>query len=172
MDLFEAIIKTKRTWEFEETTVTNEQLQQLLACAQLAPSVMGVQNFFYIAVTDENKKKEIIKTVPNGHWMEKAALIIVVCAQVSEDDDTAVVDSIIATQQLVLGATAIGLGSNWILTFDPTKVAELLRIPDSFAPIALIPIGKPTTNQTRGMTRKLKELAFKDEYGQPCQLSD
>jgi Nitroreductase len=53
------------------------------------------------------------------------------------------VDACIVTTHMMLEATDIGLGSIWIMHFDPEKIKETFNIPDSFEPVALLVIGYP-----------------------------
>ncbi|MHA1513849.1 MAG: nitroreductase family protein, partial [Candidatus Hodarchaeales archaeon] len=67
MDFFEVIIKNKRFNIFcPNSQLTKDQIQQMLACAQLAPSLSEIQNFAYVLVTDKTLKEQIAQKISNN----------------------------------------------------------------------------------------------------------
>jgi len=52
-------------------------------------------------------------------------------------------NSAIATEHIVLGALAFGLGTCWIHMFEPEKVHQLLNLPDTVAVVSLLALGYP-----------------------------
>jgi nitroreductase len=51
------------------------------------------------------------------------------------------VDAGIVTTHLMLAAWEQGLGSCWVMYFDPKKVRDLFALPESIVPVAVLPIG-------------------------------
>ena len=161
MDFFEAIIKNKRYNRFQsEQPLTQDQLKQLLACAQLAPSLSSVQNFAYIIVTDESIKHEVAKKVNVEELdIKSAAVILAIVVVADENDDKNIIDAIIASHQLILGATSINLSSNLIVDFD-SSIDELLGVDGNLSIIGLIPIGEALDSGHQGLKRSISDLAF------------
>ena len=92
MDFFEVVIRNKRFKEFEpEQTLTSDQIKQLLACAQLAPSISDIQNFTFIIVTDLDLKHEIAEKTEEFEWIENAAAIFAVVVITEEEDDVNII---------------------------------------------------------------------------------
>ena len=52
-------------------------------------------------------------------------------------------DSGIAAQTLLLGATASGIGGCIVASLDRKKIRELLKIPETYAILMAIALGKP-----------------------------
>ena len=162
MDFFEAIIKNKRFNQFksEQPSLTNDQLKQLLACAQLAPSLSNVQNFAFIIITDGSIKDELAKKIHSKEVdIKNAPAVFAIVVVTDEHDDKNIIDAIIASSQLILGATAINLKSNLIVDFDDS-VDELLGVEESLTVIGLIPIGKAIDEGHQGLKRSISDLAF------------
>ena len=162
MDFFETIIKNKRFKQFqsEQEDLSQDQLKQLLACAQLAPSLSGIQNFAFIIVTDENIKSELAKKVDDNEVdIKYAAAILGIVVLTDENDDKNIIDAIIASNQLILGATAINLCSNLIVDFDDS-VDGLLGVEGNLSVIGLIPIGIAVDSGHQGVKRSISDLAF------------
>ena len=161
MDFFEVIIKNKRFNVFRpNTTLTNDQIQQMLACAQLAPSLSEIQNFAYILVTDKTLKEEIAQNISNTKInIADAAVIIAIVVVIDENDDKNIIDAITASNQLILAATTLNLGSNFIVEFDDS-INQLLMVEGELSIIGLIPIGETTDDGYQGLKRSISDLAF------------
>lgn len=56
---------------------------------------------------------------------------------------SAYIDLGIAVENMVLTATALGLGSCWVRLFSPRQVHENLALPPEMKVVALLPIGYP-----------------------------
>ena len=57
--------------------------------------------------------------------------------------DSGEVDASIVTTHLMLAAHDVGLGTCWVMYFDPAKTAELFGLPENIVPAAMLPIGYP-----------------------------
>ena len=53
------------------------------------------------------------------------------------------VDASIITSHMMLAAQDLGLGSCWVMYFDPVKTIELFALPDTIVPVAMLPVGYP-----------------------------
>jgi len=53
------------------------------------------------------------------------------------------VDGSIVTTHLMLAAHDLGLGTCWVMHFDPAKTAELFALPAHIIPLAMLPVGYP-----------------------------
>jgi nitroreductase len=74
-----------------------------------------------------------------------------------------------AVQNLLLGATALGLGSamTTIATYAPDQVRELTGLPEHVRPLALTPLGWPAKPLGPPNRKTVGEVAHRDRYGQP-----
>ncbi len=161
MDFFETIIKNKRYNSFQsEESLNHDQLKQLLACAQLAPSLSDIQNFAYIIITDPNLKANISEKIANKEIdVRNAAVIFAVVAVQDENDDKNIIDAIIASNQLILAATTMNLGTNLIVDFDDS-IEEMLGLNEELSIIGLIPVGKTADKGYLGLKRSIQDMAF------------
>ncbi len=55
----------------------------------------------------------------------------------------AYIDLGIAVQNMVIQATALGLGSCWVRLFNPQQFHEILKLPPEIEVVALLPLGYP-----------------------------
>ena len=73
--------------------------------------------------------------------MKDSAFTIAGCAYA--DDCLALIDTSIATQNMVIAAWALGIGSCWIVGFEEDKAKQILRVPEDWKIIALVTFGYP-----------------------------
>ena len=59
--------------------------------------------------------------------------------------DLALQSVAMAVAQLLLAATALGLGGCWLGAFDEQAAARALSLPGHLRPVAMVPIGHPAT---------------------------
>ena len=74
-----------------------------------------------------------------------------------------------ATQNLLLAATALGLGSamTTLATLFADELRGLLGLPSSVRPMAVVPIGWPARPLGPPRRLPLEERAHRDRYGDP-----
>lgn len=172
MDFFEVVIRNKRFKEFEpDQTLDSDQIKQLLACAQLAPSLSDIQNFTFIIITDFDLKQKIAKKAAGFEWIKNAAAIFAVVVVTEEEDDVNIIDAIVSSSQLMMAATATHLGSNFIVDFNQEAVADLVGVTDTnLSVMGLISIGAPLDEGSQGYKRTLAELSNHNRLGEPFKF--
>ena len=102
--------------------------------------------------------------------MQGAPVIVVVCGDRNLGLEVTLPSSVYpATQNLLLAANALGLGSamTTLATQFSDQLASLLGLPDGVLPMAVVPIGWPA--RPLGLPRRLplSERAHLDRYGHP-----
>jgi nitroreductase len=177
MDYFEVVIRNKRHREYEsgQLALNSDQLKQLMACAQLSPSLSEIQNYTFILITDQILKQGLIKLVPASEWVTDApaifAVVVVVSDESEEADDTNIIDAIISTSQLMMAATAMGLGCNLLVDFDQEAINQLLGVTDErLTTIALVPIGLTVDEGSQGYKRSISDLLNHNGLGNPYEF--
>jgi len=157
-DLFDTIIGRSSIRNFLDKEMDNEKIEVIMETARWAPSWQNKQCWEYIVVKEKSFIKEIAKSSSFVNvWMAKAPCIIVCCANPSlsgfrDDLPYFLVDVAIATEHLVLAATALGFGTCWVGAFNEEKIKNLLDIPDDIRIVALIPIGYPVPEEYKRPT--------------------
>lgn len=143
--------------------VQEEDLQQILEAACLAPTAANRQPFRLIVIPTAGREVEL-RRIYNREWFVQAPLVICACGIPAEgwtrmDGKSYIyVDVAIVMDHLILAAADLGLGTCWIADFDPAAAREVLGLPDSVEPVAFTPLGHPAV-PIRGKRRKaLSEL--------------
>jgi nitroreductase len=172
LDVFEAIQKRHSIRAYESTPVPKEKLIKILEAGRLAPSASNIQPWHFIVVRDAEKRKRLAK----ARWakfLAEAPLVIVGCGNQKASPKWFTVDVAIAMQNMVLTATAEGLGTCWIGSFNEGEVKKLLKIPENYRIVALLAVGYPReklnfTGRILHLVRrrkKLSEIVSFEEFG-------
>uniref|UniRef100_B0SYI7 Nitroreductase n=2 Tax=Caulobacter sp. (strain K31) TaxID=366602 RepID=B0SYI7_CAUSK len=168
MDVLTAIHARRAVRDYLDEPVSEAQLATLIDAAIWAPSGVNLQPWCFFVVDDldrlaacSTKAKAALKEAATDHpelaglrsmlaspdfnIFYNAPVLIVICATTA--DEMALKDCCLAAQNLMLAATAQGLGSCWIglsetwLNTDRAKAD--LGIPAGFRPVAPIIVGYP-----------------------------
>jgi len=173
MEVSEAIRARRSVRSYTSEPVPSDVLVKLLEAARLAPSAMSFQPWRFILVKSQEKKEKIARGSVWARFVSKAPIVIVACGDTRSK--FYVHDTCIALEHLVLTATGEGLGTCWIGSFNEKELKEMLKIPDRFKVIALVSVGYPAERRSLTSTllhtfrprKRLKEIAYLDEYGKP-----
>ncbi len=170
MDVFEAIINRYSVRGFRPDPIPTEIIEKLLEAARQAPSAGNLQPWFFYVVQDQTKREQLAQAAKGQRFVAEAPLDIVICVEPEVSATRyherganlyCLQDTAIAAQNIILTATAEGLGSCWVGSFDEDQASQILDIPSGRRPIAIIALGYPAA-QPRGTKRK--ELAEITEW--------
>ncbi len=142
------LMYTRRTIrEFTDESVTDEQVEAMLKAAMAAPSVQNVQPWHFVVVRKRKTLDKLATVHKYAHMLEKVPLAVIVCGDQEASERHWVEDACVATQNLLLAATALGLGGVWISLYPKKKhqkyVRELLDIPDHIGVLCALALGHP-----------------------------
>jgi len=143
MEVFDAVKRRKSTRAYSQTPIQKEKIKRILESARLAPSAMNAQPWYFIVVTDEEKRNKISRSGRFAGFLKESPVVIVGCGDREVSPKWHVVDVTIALQNMVLTATEEGLGTCWIGSFEEGLVRDLLKIPERFKIVALLTLGYP-----------------------------
>jgi nitroreductase len=74
------------------------------------------------------------------------------------------VDLAIAVDHLTLDAVDEGLGTCWIGAFSQKKVRDILKIPESYRTVALLPLGFPKQPGRSKVRKSLDEIVCYETF--------
>ena len=155
-DTLSVIHNRKSVRHFTGESITQNEIDILLKAAMAAPSAVNCQPWEFIIVTDRKTLDALGDALPYAKMIFKAGAAIIVCGVPAKAhkqmDEYAVIDSTLASQNILLAAEAIGLGAIWTAAYpypDRMKsVKTILNIPENIIPLNVIPIGHPTGEDT------------------------
>jgi len=141
---------------YTEVAVTDQQIDMILQCGIKAPSSRNGQPWHFTVLKNEAMIKEIISNITPGN------VIIIISGKVSQSGSTPDFDCGLATQNMFVAATSMGLGAR--IYGGPIAAArekrEALQIPEGFTPVIMLRVGnieKGTDAVTGASPRKSKE---------------
>jgi Nitroreductase len=149
MELIEAIATRRSIRRFQERPVIDEHLQTIIEAAMLAPSAGNQQPWHFVVITDREKLDRIPDFHPYSAMVRMAPAAILVCGDPAGGPwpDFWTQDCSAATQNALLAARDLGLGTVWVGVYPVEErmggFRRLLDIPEYIYPFALIPVGWP-----------------------------
>lgn len=149
MDTFDAIFTRRSIRKFTDRTVPDEMVSRLLMAAMAAPSAGNEQAWQFIVIRNRALLDAIPKFHPYSSMLKYASLAILICGDLTLEKFKGywVQDCSAATQNLLLAATAAGLGAVWTGVYPmEDRVAgmrHLLDLPEHVIPLSLVPVGFP-----------------------------
>ena len=129
--------------------VTDEQVTELLRAAMSAPSAGNQQPWRFVVIRSRELLEQIPTFHPHASMTPQASLIVAVCGDMTNlrIPERWVQDCSAATENLLLAAHAQGLGACWVGLHPGEslikRVKELLSLPASFVPMAVVSLGQP-----------------------------
>jgi nitroreductase len=131
--------------KFTDQPVAKEHIQVMLEAAMAAPSAHNRQHWHFIVVQERETLDRLSDVHRYAKMLKQATLCIAVCGDATHtfwQQDCAA-----ATQNILLAATGLGLGSVWLGIYpnpEPVQaVRDLLQVPASHTPFCLIALGHP-----------------------------
>jgi nitroreductase len=184
MKTLEAINTWKSTRKFQDTPIEEEKLEAVLEAVRRAPSWANMQCWRLIVVEDAAIKQRLselayvesyfaplgYKTNPAQKGIEQAPVVVVLCADPDKsgkirNQEYYLTDAGIASQNLMLAAHSLGLGTVFVGVFDEEKIRPLLDIPQEIRIVGLFPIGYPIDAGEPRPRKSLGEIVFSEKWG-------
>ena len=164
--VFEAILARRSVRRFVEgRQVERQKIVRLLEAAMAAPSACNVQPWEFVVVTAPETVREVKASIERfGDY--NAPLLVVVCAHlplIPWAGYNGAMDCSAAIENMLLAATAMGLGSVWVGAFRPEAVRRILDIPEHVVPLGIVYLGYPA-EQPPPRTQYLEEAVHWGTY--------
>jgi nitroreductase len=193
-DVFAVVRRQRACRAFSDDSVPDAMIATVLDAATYAPSAENRQPWEFIVVRDP-RARDRLGDVMRRAWagggrafaksrisagmladvdrgmtggVAGAPVLLVVAADTQRGLPETVASSIFpAVQNLLLAATALGLGSalTTLATVFADEVRELTLLPDHVQPVALVPLGFPA--RPLGLPRRepFAEHTHREQYG-------
>ncbi len=177
-DFFQVIQKRRSIRRYKSDKIPDSDLQKILQAARLAPSTNNSQSWRFIVVKDP-QTIALLGQPAQQRFIANANAIIVVLGEKQSSCCPGnlarwhLQDPMIATDHLVLAATALGYGSCWVASYESRSaefiqlVKSELEIPENADIIVLVALGVPDENPSARPRKPLEEIAFDGKYGVP-----
>ena len=112
MDFFEVVEKRRSVRRYKDDPISISDIEKIVNAGRLSATARNEQPWEFIVITDKRRLERLAEIVsPNGAFLKDAAAgIVVLCRNTKYylEDGSA------ATENMLLAATALGIGSCWI----------------------------------------------------------
>lgn len=148
MEVKDALLKRRSIRKYLDKEVSDEIIEELLHAAMSGPSACNRRPWIFYVIKDQDKLNELRKASRFSNM--NAPLAIVVVGDLSRSlplqlKDFWIQDCSAATENILLRATDLGLGSLWCGIYPQKRpverVKEILGITNSDIPLNIIYIG-------------------------------
>ena len=149
MDALQALRTRRSVRRYEDKPVPRELLKEIVDCARLAASGRNEQPWEFVVVTEKADLQALADLTDHGkHIATAGACVAVFC----RDTTYYIEDGSAATQNLLVAAHALGLGTCWIAGDKKAyakPVASYLDVPEGYKLVALVSVGYPAETPTK-----------------------
>ncbi len=151
---------------FSPDPMAEADLAWVLEAARWAPSAGNLQPWRFVVVKGGTARQQLARAAGQD-FLAAAPVVIAVCAVAEESAARygrrgrslyCLQDTAAATQNILLAATELGLGSCWVGAFDEAAAAAALALPPGWRPVALVPLGRALERPASRARRPLAEL--------------
>ncbi|MDG6257848.1 MAG: nitroreductase family protein [Methanomicrobiaceae archaeon] len=145
MNIGITIIKSRRSVrQYRPAPVPSDVINDALECARHAPTANNGQKWLFGVITEKDLLASIADLTDHGTFIADAPVCFAVFGE--RDWKYYLEDCCAATEQLMLGLWAHGVGSCWVAGDKKDyagEVGKLLQVPADYTLVSLIPAGYP-----------------------------
>lgn len=149
MNVIEGILKRRSIRRFTDKPIEKGDITTLLRAAMMAPTARNCQEWEFIVVQDKNTLHKITTVHPYAQMLKEAACAIMVCGNTKKEHAPGywMADCGAATQNILLAATELGIGSVWLGVYPNEErmnaLSKMFVLPDYVKPLNVIALGYP-----------------------------
>ncbi len=133
--------------KFADKKVEQEKIALILKAGHYAPTACNNQpQKIYVIQSEEALAR--LKTVTRCHFDAPLAMLICYDKNLSwnrkyDGKDSGDIDASIVTTHMMLQAYELGIGSTWVMHYDPVKAREIFSLSENLESTAILVMGYP-----------------------------
>lgn len=150
--------------EYEDQPVEQEKIDGIIRAGIAAPTACNYQPQRVLIINNDAGRQKLNRVVPSKYYIPAAFLVCYnkreCWVRPMDGKSSGDIDASIVTTHMMMEATELGLGSIWVMCWDPEKMKAEFDLGDEIEPVALLIVGyksgeaKPRQGH---MKRKTKE---------------
>lgn len=157
---------------FDARPVEPAALDRILRAGQLAPTACNRQPQRILVLQSEDALARLRRCTV-CHFNAPAALLV--CYDTTacwtrefDGKSSGDIDASIVTTHMMLEAAEQGVGSTWVMFFDPAALRREFALPDTLEPTAILTLGYPAPDAApapgHAASRPLDKLVFHEHF--------
>ncbi|MFA5283369.1 MAG: nitroreductase family protein [Bacilli bacterium] len=150
MELKETIFKRRSIRKYQDKNVSDQLIDELLKAAMAAPSARNAKPWAFYVIKNGEILSDIKQVITSANYNAKLGILVagdMHKALPEPSRDYWIEDCSAATENLLLRATSLGLGSVWCGVYPSIPrvdaILKILLLPDNIVPFAFVNIGYP-----------------------------
>ncbi|MEK6868788.1 MAG: nitroreductase family protein [Nanoarchaeota archaeon] len=173
MDVFDAIRTRRSIRKFKDKQVPWDNIITIMQAGKYAPSAGNLQNWKFIVIKSDAKRKAIAKACLQQDWMEQAPVYIVV---VAEPEKARMYYGTrgarlytqqacgAAIQNMLLTAHSLGLGTCWVGAFDEDEIFRILNVTEEKIIEGVVVIGYADEHPESPPKYRIEHMVFFEKW--------
>ena len=148
--------------EFLDKDINDNDINQILKAANLAPTAKNKQPIKIIVIRNKDLLEKLKLATPCTF---NAKLVFVICNDTNKcwirSTDSKYhgdIDATIVATHMMLEITNLGLGSTFVCAFDKDKLKEVLGLDNNIEPTCILPVGYPKEKRSHNTRKDISEI--------------
>lgn len=166
------IFRRRSVRRFTDRTVPDSLIRDLLEAAMAAPSAVARDPWRFIVVNSVERRQAIAEALPNGKMLAQSPTGIVVLGDLENAHDRQesflLQDVSAAIENMLLAATALGLGAVWLGVHPRVEridhLRKLFNLPATILPVSALAVGYPAEHP-EPRTRYRDDAVYYEDWG-------
>lgn len=170
---FEKIVSERYSVrKFRNEHLKKDVIEKIIKAGHSAPTGCNFQpQRILVLNSDESLTK--LKDCTRCHFDAPCAMLVCYNRDESwkrpyDGELSAPIDAVIVTTYMMQKAWELGVGSCWVMHFNPQKTKEAFNIPENIVPVALLVMGYPHESsiplELHSKSRPIDEVVFYDSF--------
>ena len=170
MTVLETILTRRSIRKYLKKDIPADLIDLIIEAAMYAPTANNSQSWEFVVVRNRNIIDQLAIVHPYAKMLKYAPLAVLVCGNMNivESEGYQNQNCSAATQNLMLAAHALGLGSVWLGVYPRKERIEpihaLLKLPSHIMPFTMISIGWPDEEKPKPERFDRKKIHFDDVW--------
>lgn len=168
MDFLELSKKRYSVLNYQKKDIPAELINKILEAAISAPTACNFQPQKIKFINTDEDRAKLNRVVPSKYYVPAAFLVCYdknTCWTRNIDEKTSgEIDASIVTTHMMMEATDLGLGSIWVMYWNPKAMKKEFELPEQYVPVALLIIGYAEENiephKGHFIRKEIQEIVF------------
>ena len=168
MDFLELSKKRYSVLHYQKKRIPSEVINKILEAAISAPTACNYQPQRIKVINTDADRAKLNRVVPSKYYVPAAFLVCYdknMCWTRNFDGKTSgEIDASIVTTHMMMEATDLGLGSIWVMYWNPESMKAEFALPEQYEPIALLITGYAEenieSNKGHYKRKEIKDIIF------------